>query len=66
MFIQKFGTKYAVVDRNDREICRFDKLSSACLVQRYLNNQYLPENESAKALRLIQEFDESEGGKGDS
>lgn len=66
MYVQKIGVKYSVRDRNDNEVCRFDRLADACIVQRYLSNQNLPEYEELYALRLLRKFDEDGGGKVDN
>ena len=66
MYIQKFGVKYAVLDRKDNEVCRFKRLADACIVQRYLSNQSLPEPEEKRALQLLRMFDENGGGRDES
>ena len=57
MYIRKFGVKYAVIDRNENEVCRFDRLADAGIVLRYLSNQKLPEPEEVHALQLLRKFD---------
>ena len=66
MYIKKFGVKYAILDRNNTEVCRFNRLADACIVQRYLSNQSLPEPEEKRALQLLRMFDENGGGRVDS
>lgn len=55
MYIRRFGVKYAVIDKAGNEICRFDLLSDACIVERFLSNKDLPKDEAEKALKLIRE-----------
>lgn len=57
MIIIKRGVQFAIMDCENKEICRFDQLADASIVFRYLNNQSLPESEENNALRLIREFD---------
>lgn len=66
MYIQKRGIKFAVVDQKDNEVCWFDQLADACIVQRYMSNQSLPRAEEIRALYLLRMFDEDGGGKVDS